>query len=38
MQLAEKIGDKEKAYFAHFHGFGAFMVRGDVRAAEGSSM
>ena len=33
--LAEKIGDKEKAYFAHFHGFGAFMVRGDVRAAEG---
>jgi DNA-binding SARP family transcriptional activator len=34
MQLADEIGDKEKAYFAHFHAFGALMVRGDVREAD----
>jgi DNA-binding SARP family transcriptional activator len=33
-QLADEIGDKELAYLSHFHAFGAFMVRGDVRAAE----
>jgi hypothetical protein len=33
MQLAEEIGDKERAYFAHFHSLGALMIRGDVPAA-----
>ena len=34
MQLADEIGDKEQAFIGHFHAFGAFMVRGDMRAAE----
>jgi DNA-binding SARP family transcriptional activator len=33
MQLAEETGDREKAYFAHFHALGAAMIRGEVRAA-----
>jgi DNA-binding SARP family transcriptional activator len=32
-QLAEEIGDREKALFAHFHAFGALIVRGDIPAA-----
>jgi tetratricopeptide (TPR) repeat protein len=34
LQLADETGDKEQAYFGHYHAFGALMVRGDVRAAE----
>ena len=34
MQLADEIGDKEQAFIGHFHAFGAFMVRGDLPAAD----
>jgi tetratricopeptide (TPR) repeat protein len=34
LRLGEEIGDKEQAFFAHFHAFGAYMVRGDVEAAQ----
>jgi tetratricopeptide (TPR) repeat protein len=34
MELAETIADKEKAFFAHFHAFGALMVRGGVHEAD----
>ena len=33
-ELAAEVGDKEKAFAGHIHAFGAFMVRGDLRAAE----
>ena len=33
-EVAEQLGDMEKAFSAHLHAFGAFMVRGDVEAAE----
>jgi DNA-binding SARP family transcriptional activator len=33
-QLAEETGDWEQAFSAHFHAFGALMVRADVRAAD----
>lgn len=32
-ELAEETGDKEQAFSSHLHAFGAFMVRGDTRAA-----
>jgi DNA-binding SARP family transcriptional activator len=34
LELAETIADKEKAFFAHFHAFGALMVRGGVHEAD----
>jgi DNA-binding SARP family transcriptional activator len=34
LQLADEIGDKEQAFFGHFHALGSLMVRGDVQAAE----
>ena len=34
IRLANEIGDKEQAFFGHFHAFGAFMVKGDIRAAD----
>jgi DNA-binding SARP family transcriptional activator len=34
VRLGEEIGDKEQAFFGHFHAFGAFMVKGDIRAAD----
>jgi DNA-binding SARP family transcriptional activator len=33
-ELAAEVGDKEKAFAGHIHAFGAFMVRGDLSAAE----
>ena len=33
-EIAEQLGDPEKAFAGHLHAFGAFMVRGDVEAAE----
>ena len=32
--LAEELGDMEKAFAGHLHAFGAFMVRGDLQAAD----
>ena len=33
-EIAERLGDPEKAFAGHLHAFGAFMVRGDLEAAE----
>jgi DNA-binding SARP family transcriptional activator len=33
VRVGQEIGDKEQAFFGHFHAFGAFMVSGDVTAA-----
>ena len=33
-EIAERLGDREKAFAAHLHAFGALMVRGHVEAAE----
>ena len=33
-QIAGQLGDMEKAFSGHLHAFGAFMVRGDIEAAE----
>jgi tetratricopeptide (TPR) repeat protein len=33
-ELANEVGDKELAYMGHLHAWGAFMVRGDLGAAE----
>jgi predicted Zn-dependent protease len=34
IEIADELGDKEKAFSGHLHAFGAFMVRGDVGSAE----
>jgi DNA-binding SARP family transcriptional activator/tetratricopeptide (TPR) repeat protein len=34
IELADEAGDKEQAFSGHLHAFGAFMVRGDLGAAE----
>jgi DNA-binding SARP family transcriptional activator/tetratricopeptide (TPR) repeat protein len=34
VRVGEGIGDKEQAFFGHFHASGAFMVKGDVTAAD----
>ena len=33
-QIAGQLGDMEKVFSGHLHAFGAFMVRGDIEAAE----
>ena len=33
-QIAGQLGDTEKVFSGHLHAFGAFMVRGDIEAAE----
>jgi DNA-binding SARP family transcriptional activator/tetratricopeptide (TPR) repeat protein len=33
-QLADATGDKEQAFFGHFHFMGALMVRGEIAAAD----
>jgi tetratricopeptide (TPR) repeat protein len=33
-QIGEQLGDMEKAFSGHLHAFGAFMVRGDLEAAD----
>ena len=33
-RIAEQLGDMEKVFAGHLHAFGAFMVRGDMEAAE----
>jgi DNA-binding SARP family transcriptional activator len=33
-QIAGQLGDLEKVFSGHLHAFGAFMVRGDIEAAE----
>jgi DNA-binding SARP family transcriptional activator len=34
VRLGNQIGDKEQAFFGHFHAFGALMAKGDIPAAE----
>jgi DNA-binding SARP family transcriptional activator len=34
IELADETRDKEHAFSGHLHAFGAFMVRGDLQAAE----
>jgi DNA-binding SARP family transcriptional activator len=34
IRLSDQMGDKEQAFFGHFHAFGAYMIKGDVSAAD----
>jgi tetratricopeptide (TPR) repeat protein len=34
IDLAKATGDKEQGFFGHVHAFGAFMLRGEIPAAE----